>query len=208
MNECSLHNIYRWDDQQDEQHPVLQLGAAAEIRKITVPDQAELDLWDDQQFEDYIEENQRDLLLEAHVKWHELRALRPYKKTSRGRPAKFGIRETSPSQLSPRMLAQCDLVDVAQDWSEIVSHVRSLSLCKARTSATPKVAAMDRAKRIAIISEWLKAPENARRSTHPNCKIALHITGLRCFANVKLDTLRKDIAKAKKQIWHAHIAIN
>jgi hypothetical protein len=151
-----------------------------------------------------------DFLLGLHEQWKEFLApgnVLPVKSGKRGRPRKEGPSSILISEISPRQLSREDLVEVAQNWNAVVAHVRSDRLNSARPirAALARIssAANDRAHRVAMIASILKNPINSSWSRHPNSKLAMRIGGLKEFLAVTPDTLRKDIAKAKKLNWHA-----
>jgi hypothetical protein len=131
----------------------------------------------------------------------------PIQPRRRGRPATKPEWKRPIGQLSPRQLARNDLIDTAYHCDEIVARTRADSLNSGRSARAIQgrmvATNSDRARRISNIALILKDPQNSVWARHPNCKIAITLHGQETFSGINLDTLRKDIAKAKKQNWHA-----
>jgi hypothetical protein len=125
----------------------------------------------------------------------------------RGRPVTTPEWERPIRDMSPRQLARNGLIEVAQNYDAIVARTRADSLNSGRQMqiVQSRISAEknERALRIVNIAQILKDPANDGWAWHPNCKVALRLAERDAFSKVSTDTLRKDIAKAKKLNWHA-----
>jgi hypothetical protein len=104
--------------------------------------------------------------------------------------------------MSPRQLARNDLIETAFNFEAAVpmGRANSLNLGRVERSKAAHVASTlnDRALRVEAIVLVLIDPTNSAWASHPNSKLALRLSERKEFASVNSETLRKDIAKAKK----------
>ena len=116
----------------------------------------------------------------------------------RGRPRRLAV--ASISDISPRQLARNDLIEVAQNWEAVVQLQRAESLNDARPTrairARESLPSQERARRIQAIAAMLRGPTRTAWQGWSAARIGGQIAA--SFPDVKPETLRKDIAKAKK----------
>lgn len=125
------------------------------------------------------------------------------RKRKRGRPITTLEWERPIRDMSPRQLGRNDLIETAYCWDAVVSKMRadSLNLGRAERSKSARLASTknDRARRVDAIVLILNNPSNSAWANHPSSKLALRLGKKAEFLRVKSETLRKDIAKAKKK---------
>lgn len=118
----------------------------------------------------------------------------------RGRPATIPEWERPVRTMSPRQLARNDLIETAQNWSAIVArkHAECITATEAirQRGETVTRPSADRAERVRAIAGMLTGPNNSALNRLSDSNIAARIEAT--FPDVNRDTLRKDVAKARK----------
>ena len=118
----------------------------------------------------------------------------------RGRPRVTPRHERPIRDMSPKELARYDLIETAQDWDSIVARGRAenITTCAAVVTRANTVTrpSQDRAKRIKLVARMLSESANRTLRGLSNSNIAGRIQA--SFPGIARDTLRKDIASAKK----------
>jgi hypothetical protein len=124
----------------------------------------------------------------------------PTQPLRRGRPRVTPIHERPIRFMSPRELARNDLIETAQNWDLIVAQKRVESISSAtavtRRANTLTRPSRNRASRIQSLVRLLSDPINSSLRSLTDSNIAGRIAT--SFPGVNNDTLRKDIAKARK----------
>jgi hypothetical protein len=148
-------------------------------------------------------------LLRMHGQWKDYIApakVKPAKTGKRGRPRVGGEAPIVITELSPRELVRNDLVEVAQEWGAVVSHVRANSLksglparaVTARTAAPSRQREQFVLKVVQILGE-----PNSRIASMPIRSAAVYLSHQSEFAGVGQEAIRKYIVEAKKRVRHA-----
>jgi hypothetical protein len=144
--------------------------------------------------------------LHMHSQWKDHIApspVRPKKTRKRGRPKVGREASIAITDLSPRELVRNDLVEVAQQWGAVVSHVRANSLNRGlpARAASAKHAAPSRQREQYILKvvQVLVEP-NSRIATMPIRSAAVYLSHQSEFAGVGQEAIRKYIVEAKKRV--------